>query len=144
MGKREHIPLWEWKRPDGGSASLPESQGQECGFADLDSVGSNMEAGTAGISVGCRQTPFSKTPCNGARAPFWCVWVRVSSYRVLQPALGMPTVQEADDWPGLCPRAVGFSQDSPEVRFGTLLLVCSLKSGSWLSREKPFKNSFSA
>ena len=36
------------------------------------------------------------------------------SYRALQLALGLPAVQEADGQPGLCPRAVGFSQERTE------------------------------
>lgn len=40
------------------------------------------------------------------------------SYSVLQPALGLSGVQEADGQPGLRPRAAGFSQDRTEDCFG--------------------------
>ena len=47
------------------------------------------------------------------------VWgVGGRSYRVPQPALGLPAVQEADGQLGLRPRAVGFSQDRTEDCLG--------------------------
>lgn len=46
--------------PDEDSASLPETHRQECGFADLDPEGSDVEAGIA-RTLRARQGPFSKT-----------------------------------------------------------------------------------
>ena len=47
--------------PDEDSASLPETHRPECGFADLDPEGSDVEAGIARTCMGCGQGPFSKT-----------------------------------------------------------------------------------
>lgn len=47
--------------PDEDSASLPETHRRECGFADLDPEGSDVEAGIARTCMGCGQGPFSKT-----------------------------------------------------------------------------------
>ena len=49
VGRRDHVLLREWKMPDEDPASLPESHGRACGFADLDPEGSGIEAGLLGL-----------------------------------------------------------------------------------------------
>lgn len=87
--------------------------------------------------MGCGQGPFSKTHSQELGLILGGLWAQGTA-TVPQLALGLPAVQEADGQPGST-RAVGFSQRGLRIA-GALLFVYSLKPGSWLPREKSFKN----
>ena len=145
VGRRDHVPLREWKMPDEDPASLPESHGRACGFADLDPEGSDIEAGVARTCMGWGQSPFRKTHSQGlgldSGAALGGGWAQLQC-----PAACTGVASSSRGWwpAGSAPKSSRVLTGQDWGLFGALLFVYTLKPGSWLPREKPFKNSFSA